>query len=289
MPNLQIRITHQRNERIFFFMGSANAPRRAQRSHQALFRARKGALTSVVSKVRNCSNKKFGVKFGEKCPIYKTELRINVPGDYFVSGLGQCTKAGATEPPSHFFVRERTRLLVLFPKSVTVQTKSLGGNLEKNAQSTKPNYASTCRAHIFFSGLGQCTKAGATEPPSHFFVRERTRLLVLAVSKVRNCSNKKFGGEFGEKCPIYKTELRINVPGDYFVSGLGQCTKAGATEPPSHFFVRERARLLVLFPRPVTFRTTNLGKFGEIAQSTKPNYASTCRAHILFNGLCHER
>ena len=119
--------------------------------------------------------------------MYNTELRINVPGVYFVSGLGQCTKEGATVPPSRLFVRERTRLLVLFPRSVTFQTKNWG--------------------------------------------------------------------KFGEKCPIYKTELRINVPGEYFFSGLGQCTKAGATEPPSQLFVREKTRLLVTFPRSVTFQT----------------------------------
>jgi hypothetical protein len=73
-----------------------------------LFRSRKSALTSVVSKVLNFSNQKNG-KFGEKCPIYYTGFGINVPGDGFFYGLGQCTKASATEPPTHFFAREKAR------------------------------------------------------------------------------------------------------------------------------------------------------------------------------------
>ena len=45
---------------VCFFMGLANAPRRAQWSHQATLPcSRKDALTSVVSKVRNFSNKKI--------------------------------------------------------------------------------------------------------------------------------------------------------------------------------------------------------------------------------------
>ena len=49
-------------------------------------------------------------------------------------------------------------------------------------------------------------------------------------------------GNLGGKCPIYYTGFGINVPGDGFFYGLGQCTKAGATEPPTHFFAREKAR-----------------------------------------------
>jgi hypothetical protein len=48
-------------------------------------RARKDALTSVVSKVRLFKQKNWG-KCAEKCPIYKTEFHINVPGEYFFLG-----------------------------------------------------------------------------------------------------------------------------------------------------------------------------------------------------------
>ena len=91
-------------------------------------------------------------EFGENCPIYKSELRINVTSEYLFLWARPMHQGGRNGATKHFFVRERARLLVLFPKSVTVQTKSLGGNLEKNAQSTKPNYASTCRAIILFLG-----------------------------------------------------------------------------------------------------------------------------------------
>ena len=82
------------------------------------------------------------------------------------------------EPPSHLFVRERARLLVLFPRSLPFQTKKLGEIWRKmpNLQNRIPHQRAE---RLFFSGLGQCTKAGAMEPQSHLFVRERARLLVL--------------------------------------------------------------------------------------------------------------
>ena len=116
--------------------------------HARSARTRKDALTSAVSKVPPFSKKNGKEKFGEKCPIYKTEFRIDVPGEYFFSGLGQCTKAGAMEPPSHLCVRERTRLLVLFPR-FDFSNKKIGGNVEKmpNLQNRIPHQRA---GRIFF-------------------------------------------------------------------------------------------------------------------------------------------
>ena len=147
---------------------------------------------------------------------------------FWARPMHQGGRNGATKP---LFVRERARLLVLFPRSVTFRTKELG-KFGENAQSTKPNYASTCRAIFLFLGSANAPRRAQRSHQATF--RARKGALTSVVSKVRNFSNKRIG-EIWRKCPIYKTELRINVPGDYFVSGLGQCTKAGATEPPSHF------------------------------------------------------
>ena len=148
MPNLQNRIPHQRAERLFFFWARPMQQGGRNGATKPPFRARKGALTSDVFKALPFSNKK-NWEIWRKCPIYKTESRINVPSDFFFSGLGQCTKAGAMGPPSHLCVRERTRLLVLFPR-FDFSNKKIGGNVQKNARSTKPNSTSTCRANIFF-------------------------------------------------------------------------------------------------------------------------------------------
>ena len=88
----------------------------------------------------------------------------------FFSGLGQCTKAGAMEPPSHLCVRERTRLLVLFPR-FGFSNKKIGGNVEKmpNLQNRIPHQRA---GRIFFSGLGQCTKTGARAQRANFSVPE---------------------------------------------------------------------------------------------------------------------
>ena len=134
------------------FPGHSTGKQRTDETrHARSARTRKDALTSAVSKVPPFSKKNGKEKFGEKCPIYKTEFRIDVPGEYFFSGLGQCTKAGAMEPPSHLCVRERTRLLVLFPR-FDFSNKKNGGNVQKNARSTKPNSTSTFRANILFLG-----------------------------------------------------------------------------------------------------------------------------------------
>ena len=151
------------------------------------------------------------------CPIYNPNsetLWVIAPVFY---GVGRCAKAGATEPPIHLFVRERARLLVLFPRSVTFQTKSLGEIWRKmpNLQN-RITHQRAGRLFCFWARpMHQGGRNGATKP----LFRARKGALTSVVSKVRNCSNKKFGG--------------------------------------------------------------NLEKN---AQSTKPNYASTCRAIILFLG-----
>ena len=95
MPNLLYRVRHQRAGRWIFLWARPMHQGGRNGATKPPLRARKDALTSVVSKVRNFSNKKNWGKFGEKCPIYKTEFRIDVPSEYFFSGLGQCTKTGA--------------------------------------------------------------------------------------------------------------------------------------------------------------------------------------------------
>ena len=160
------------------------------------------------------------------------------------------------EPQSRLFVRERARLLVLFPRPFPFQTKKWG-QCRENVQSTKPNPASTCRATIFFSGLGQCTKAGAMEPQSRLFVRERARLLVL-FPRPFPFQTKKWG-QCRENVQSTKPNPASTCRATIF-SGLGQCTKAGAMEPQSRLVVREKARLLVLFPTS----TLNKNKAGFV-------------------------
>ena len=214
-----------------FFMWSVGAPRRAQRSHQSTFRARKGALTSVVSKVRNFSNKKFG-EIWRKMPNLQNRIAHQRAGRLFcfwARPMHQGGRNGATKPP---FRARKGALTSVVSKARNFSNKKIG-EIWRKMPNLQNRITHQRAERLFFSGLGQCTKAGATEPPSHLFVRERARLLVLFPRPVT--FRTKELGKFGEKCPIYKTELRINVPGDYFVSGLGQCTKAGATEPPIHF------------------------------------------------------
>ena len=59
MPNLQNRITHQRAGRCFFLWARPMHQGGRNGATKPPFRARKDALTSVVSKVRNFSNKKI--------------------------------------------------------------------------------------------------------------------------------------------------------------------------------------------------------------------------------------
>ena len=77
-------------------------------------------------------------------------------------------KATRGQPPNSQLppVRPRTtrlfvRALRLVPQSTKSQQKKshVHSGIQKNAQSTKPNFAPTCRATIFSPGLGQCTKA----------------------------------------------------------------------------------------------------------------------------------
>jgi len=65
------------------------------------------------------------------------------------------------------------------------------GPEEKNAQSTKPNSASTCRANIFFWArpMHQGGRNGATKPP----LRARKDALTSVVSKVRLFKQKNWG------------------------------------------------------------------------------------------------
>ena len=154
--------------------------------------------------------------------------------------------------------------------------------MEKNAQYTKPNYASTCRAIILFmDGLGQCTKAGATEPPIHLFVRERMRLLVLFPRSVTFRTKKM--GDIWRKMPNLQNRITHQRAGRLFcfwARPMHQGGRNGATKPPS------RARKDALNSVVSKVRNFSNKKNGEHldknAQSTKPNYASRCRANIFF-------
>ena len=86
----------------------------------------------------------------EKCPIYKTEFRAYVPSDYFfprARPMHQGGRNGATKPP---FRARKVALTSVGSKVRNFSNNKIGGKLEKNAQSTKPNSAPTCRASFFF-------------------------------------------------------------------------------------------------------------------------------------------
>ena len=117
--------------------------------HARSARTRKGALTSVVSKVPPFSKKKWGnLARRRKMPNLQNRIPHQRAERIFFSGLGQCTKAGAMEPPSHLCVRERTRLLVLFPR-FDFSNKKNWGNVEKmpNLQNRIPHQRA---GRIFF-------------------------------------------------------------------------------------------------------------------------------------------
>ena len=116
--------------------------------HARSARTRKGALTSVVSKAPPFSKKKWENLARRKMPNLQNRIPHQRAERIFFSGLGQCTKAGAMEPPSHLCVRERTRLLVLFPR-FDFSNKKIGGNVEKmpNLQNRIPHQRA---GRIFF-------------------------------------------------------------------------------------------------------------------------------------------
>ena len=153
--------------------------------------------------------------------------------------------------------------------------------MEKNLQSTKPNPASTCRATIFFSGLGQCTKAGAMEPQSRLFVRERARLLVL-FPRPFPFQTKKLG-TIWRKMPNLQNRIphrRAERLFFFWARPMHQGGRNGATKLP--FRARKGALASVVSKAP-PFSNTKFGdNLEKNAQSTKPNPASTCRATIFF-------
>ena len=151
MPNLQNRITHQRAGRLFCFWARPMHQGGRNGATKPLFRARKDALTSVVSKVRNFSNKKFG-EIWRKMPNLQNRITHQRAGRLFcfwARPMHQGGRNGATKPP---FRARKDALTSVVSKVRNFSNKKIGGHLEKNAQSTKPNYASTCRAIILFLG-----------------------------------------------------------------------------------------------------------------------------------------
>ena len=159
--------------------------------------------------------------------------------------------------------------------------------MEKNAQSTKPNYASTCRANIFFMArpMHQGGRNGATNP----LFRARKDTLTSVVSKVRNFSNTKFGGHLEKNAQSTKPNYASTCRAIILFLGSANAPRRAQRSHQSTLFVRERARLLVLFPRSVTFQTTNLGEFGENCPICKSELRINVTREYLFYGLCHER
>ena len=115
------------------------------------FCARKGALTSVVCKALPFSNKKNGDNL-EKMPNLQNRIphrRAERRFFFWARPMHQGGRNGATKPP---FRARKGALTSVVSKALPFSNKKIGDNLEKNAQSTKPNPASTCRATIFFLG-----------------------------------------------------------------------------------------------------------------------------------------
>ena len=133
-------------------------------------RTRKGALTSVVSKAPPFSKKKWENLARRKMP----NLQHRIPHQraeriffFWARPMHQGGRNGATKPP----LRARKGALTSVVSKVRLFKQKIGWKCGENAQSTKPNSASTCRA-IFFSGLGQCTKTGARAQRANFSVPE---------------------------------------------------------------------------------------------------------------------
>ena len=186
------------------------------------------------------------------------------------------------EPPSHLFVRERARLLVLFPRSVPFRTKNLG-EFGENC----PIYKSELRINVtseylflWARPMHQGGRNGATKP----LFRARKGALTSVVSKVRSCSNKKFGVKFGEKCPIYKTELRINVPGAYlffWARPMHQGGRIGATKP---LFRARKDALTSVVSKVRLFKQKNWGKCAEKCPIYKTEFHINVPGEYFFLG-----
>ena len=187
------------------------------------------------------------------------------------------------EPQSCLFVRERARLLVLFPRPLPFQTTNLGKiwwRKISNLQNRIPHRRAERR---FFSGLGQCTKAGAMEPQSRLFVRERARLLVL-FPRPFPFQTKKMGiiwrkmPNLQNRIPHRRAERRFF----FWARPMHQGGRNGATKPP---FRARKGALTSVVSKALPFSNKKIGdNLEKNAQSTKPNPASTCRATIFFLG-----
>ena len=173
------------------------------------FRARKGALTSVVSKALPFSNKKNGDNLEKNVQSTKPNPASTCRATIFfwARPMHQGGRNGATKPP--FRARKDAPISVV-SKVPPFSNKTIGDNLEKNAQSTKPNPASTCRATIFFLGSANVPRRAQWSHKAAFSC-EKGRAY-LCCFQGPSLFKQKVWVKFGEKCPIYKTESRINVP-----------------------------------------------------------------------------
>ena len=129
---------------------------------------------------------------------------VGVEGDFFLNKLslslhnfrnfpGHSTGKQRTDDTRHArSARTRKDALTSAVSKVPPFSKKIGKEkFGENAQSTKPNSASTCRANIFFWArpMHQGGRNGATKPP----FRARKGALTSVVSKALPFSNKKMG------------------------------------------------------------------------------------------------
>ena len=172
-----------------------------------------------------------------------------MPSDDFFSGLGQCTKAGAMEPQSCLFVRERARLLVLFPRPLPFQTTNLGKiwwRKISNLQNRIPHQRAEQLFFFWARPMHQGGRNGATKPP--FCARKGA--LTSVVSKALPFSNKKIGDNL-EKMPNLQNRIphrRAERRFFFWARPMHQGGRNGATKPP--FRARKGALTSVVSKAP---------------------------------------